>query len=111
MRVASSSTSSARAGSGNEGNKAMKDGGMVIPRDRWNTHEVSVEHARGFSGASVELQWSFSGAGTGLQWRCGAVGGGGVLEPLASSDFLGKSWEILEPVTRIDGSHRSGVSG
>ena len=33
-----------------------------------------MEHAPGFSG----------------------VGGGGALEPWATSDFLGKSWEILE---------------
>jgi hypothetical protein len=53
--------------------------------------------------ASVEHAPSFSGAGTRLQWRlrgCGVVGGDGVLEPWASSDFLGKSWENLAPVAK-----------
>ena len=80
MRISGSGTASAGAGSGNEGNKATKNGGMIwdqIPgtgprgtrtRFQWITHEASVEHAPGFSG----------------------VGGGGVLEPWASSDFLRK---------------------
>jgi hypothetical protein len=46
-----------------------------------------VGHARGFSGARTRLQ-------TRLQ-------GGGVLEPWAPSDFLRKSWEILEPVAKF----------
>ena len=29
------------------------------------------------------------------------VGGGGVLEPWAPSDFLGKSWEIVEAVAKF----------
>jgi hypothetical protein len=41
--------------------------------------QALVEHAPGFRG----------------------VGGGGVLEPWASSDFLGKSWEILELVAKF----------
>ena len=36
--------------------------------------------------------------------------GGGVLEPLAPSDFVGKSWEILEPVVN-PGNHRQGILG
>jgi hypothetical protein len=68
MRVAGSGTATVGAGSGNEGNKAMKDGGMIrdlFPgtRLRWNTHEASVGHARGFSGALTRLQ-------TRIQW-CG----------------------------------------
>ena len=52
----------------------------LTPRGRlqWNTPEVSAGHARGFSGASVEHAPGFSG--------------GGVLELLAPSDSLGKSW-------------------
>jgi hypothetical protein len=63
----------------------------LIPRGRhqWNTHQVSVGHVLGFSGASVEQALCLSGVG-------GAVGVGGALEPWASSDFVGKSWEILE---------------
>ena len=38
-------------------------------------------HARSFGGARTRLQW---------------FGWGGVLEPWASSDFVGKFWEILE---------------
>jgi hypothetical protein len=48
--------------------------------------QVSVNHARGFSGGRV---------GVGL-WGCGWV-----LEPWASSDFLGESWENLEPVAKF----------
>ena len=53
----------------------------LIPQGRlqWDTHEVSVEHAAGFSG-------------------------GGVLEPWASSDFLRKSWGIVEPAAKSWGS-------
>jgi hypothetical protein len=40
---------------------------------QWITHQALVQHAPCFSG----------------------VGGDGVLEPWASSDFLGKSWESL----------------
>ena len=54
------------SGSGNEGNKTIKDGGMI--RDSFpginSPGQASVGHARGFSG----------------------VGGGGVLEPLAPSE-------------------------
>ena len=63
MRVAGSGTASAGAGSGNEGNKATKNGGndpvlnspVLIPRGRlqWNTHQVSVDHAPGFSGGCL----------------------------------------------------------
>ena len=65
MRVAGSSVG---AGSGNEGNKAMKDGGMIrdlFPgagfsgsrtRPQLNTHQVSLEHAPGFSAAGTWLQ-------------------------------------------------------
>jgi hypothetical protein len=42
---------------------------------------LSVGHARSFGGARTRLQW---------------CGWGGVLEPWASSDFVGKFWEILE---------------
>jgi hypothetical protein len=55
--------------------------------------QALVDHALGFSGSRTRLQWSFSGARTRLQWRCGAVGGGGELEPWVLSDILGKSWE------------------
>ena len=44
-------------------------------RLQWSTHQVSVQHAPGFSCV-------------------------GVLEPLAPSDFLRKSREILEPVAK-----------
>jgi hypothetical protein len=87
MRVAGSGTGSAGAGSGNEGNKATKNGGMIwIKFPGVNSPgQAPVEHARGFS-ALVEHAPGFSG-----------VGEGGVLEPLAPSDFVGKSCEIVEP--------------
>jgi hypothetical protein len=62
-------------------------------RLQWNTHEASVSHALGFSESRTRLQWSFIGGFSG-------VGGGGVLEPSAPSNFLKKSWEILEPVAK-----------
>ena len=44
----------------------------------------------------------------------GVVGWGGVLEPWAMSDFLGKSWEksweILEPVAK-SGNYQQGILG
>ena len=49
MRIAGSGTASAGAGSGNEGNKAMKDGKRT--KLQWIAHEASVDHAPGFSGA------------------------------------------------------------
>ena len=48
MRVAGPGIASAGAGSGNEGNKAMKDGaGFSVSRTRlhWITHQALVEHA------------------------------------------------------------------
>ena len=45
----------------------------------------------------MELQWSTQQASV-------EVGGGGVLEPRASSDFVRKFWEILE-LAANSGSH------
>jgi hypothetical protein len=59
--------------------------------------QASVGHARGCSGASVE-----------------AWGWGGVLEPWASSDFFGKSWENsgrFSSPSPNPGSHRQGIPG
>ena len=65
-----------------------------------------MNHARGFSGTRTNLQWSLRG--------CGVVGEGGVLEPWASSDFLGKSWEnpgkIPSP-SQNPGNHRQKILG
>ena len=60
MRVAGSGTTTVGAGSGNEGNKAIKDGGII--RDLFpgtnSPGQASVEHARGLSGSRTRLQWS-----------------------------------------------------
>ena len=82
---------SAAAGSGNEGNKATKNGGMILDSDpginspgrlQCITHEASVDHAPGFSGACTRLQRS------GWGWCARALG---PVRP--SRKILGKSWE------------------
>ena len=68
-------------------------------------HEASVDRALGFSGSRTRLQWSSSGAYTRLQWRCGAVDGGGVLEPLARPTFSENSGKFPQN----PGSHLSEI--
>ena len=81
------------------GLQSTKNGGMI--RDSFpginSPGQAPVEHARGFSGSRARLQWSFSG---GFSGGVGLWVGGGVLGPLAPSEFVGKSWEILEPVAK-----------
>jgi hypothetical protein len=98
MRVAGSGTGSAGAGSGNEGNKAMKDGGII--RDLFPgtnspgqaSVDVSVGHVRGFS-TRTRFQCS--------TYQASAVWVGVVARALGPSDFLRKSWEIVEPVAKF----------
>jgi hypothetical protein len=80
MRVAGS-------GSGNEGNEAMKDGGMI--RDQF--------HGAGFSATRTRLQWITHQASVEAAWVWG----------WASSDFLGKSWK--NPGKISSRSHRQGI--
>jgi hypothetical protein len=56
-----------------------------------------VDHARGFSGICTRPQWVTREASVDHAPGFSGVGRGGVLEPWASSDFLEKSWENLEP--------------
>jgi hypothetical protein len=90
-----------------------KDGGMI--RDSFpginSPGQAPVEHAPGLSGSRIRLQWSFSGARTRLQWRRGAVGGGGVVEPWASSDFLGENPGEFSSPSQNSGSHLPGILG
>ena len=60
-------------------------------RLEWSMHQALVEYAQSFGTARIRLQW-----------RCGVVGGGGVLEPWASSD---------SSPSQNPGSHRQGIPG
>ena len=75
-----------------------------IPRGRlqWNKHETSVDRAPRSSGSHTKLRWSMHQASSvwvGLRGWCAQA-----------SDFLGKSWGILEPAAKSWGSS-AGNSG
>ena len=57
-------------------------------------HEASVDRALGFSGSRTKIQWVTHEASVQHAPGFSGVGGG-------ASDFLGKSWGILEPVAKF----------
>jgi hypothetical protein len=67
-----------------------------------NPSEASVDRALGFSGSRTKIQWVTHEAS--VQHAPGLSGVG-----LRASDFLGKSWGILEPAAKSWGS--AGNSG
>jgi hypothetical protein len=100
MRISGSGTASAGAGSGNEGNKATKNGGMIGIK---SPGQAPGEHARGFSGSRTRLQWSMHPAS--------AVWVGVVCSsPGRRLTFSEKSREIPEPVAKF-WDHRQRILG
>ena len=72
-----------------------KDGGVIqdsLPRIN-SPGQAPVEHAPGLSGSRTKLQWVTHEASVQHAPGLSGVGGGGVVEPWASSDFVRKSWE------------------
>ena len=99
MRVAGSGTASAGAGSGNEGNKATKNGGMI--RDSFpginSPGQAPVEHARGFSGSRTRLQCSTHQASD----QASVVWVGVVCSSPGPRPTFSENTEILEPVPKF----------